>query len=125
MPLALTQRRWPTRRRTRFQRRLAAFLVRAQPRIDGRSTQPVTLHHCAWRLSLKHALDRHPADGLRALVAQCASVNFHESQRSIFKALICRVNYGLLSNSEIKPDDPWRHVDAPLELDLFGFREPS
>jgi hypothetical protein len=58
-------------------------------------------------------------------VAQYASVNFHESQRSIFKALICRVNYGLLSNSEIKPDDPWRHVDAPLELDLFGFREPS
>ena len=37
-------------------------------------------------------------------MAQCASVNFHESQRSIFKALICRVNYGLFSNITFNVD---------------------
>ena len=57
-------------------------------------------------------------------MAQCASVNFHESQRSIFKALICRVNCGLLSKDEEYRDlkDYWKKRLEGRKYDIVRFR---
>src|SRR5262245_10586911 len=100
MPLALTQRRRPAGRRARLQRRVTTLAVRAQPRIDRRAAKPIALHHRARCLSLKHAIDRHPPDRFGGIVCQCASVDFHESERNIFQGEICRVNCGLASKSD-------------------------
>src|SRR5262249_15264139 len=85
--LAHAQRRGSARRRSRMKRSFATLFVRAQPRIDCSATQPVALHHRTWILSIPPTLDRHPPDGFRGLVAQCASVDFHESEHSTFKVI--------------------------------------